>query len=59
MTTWARLAEPLAWGSVAVIGALVLAAAVGGDSSAVGVGLIGLLAIGGWLAWGRQQGHRC
>ena len=54
MTTWTRLAEPLAWGSVAVIGALVLAAAVGGDSSAVGVGLIGLLAIGGWLAWGRQ-----
>ncbi|MBC7663061.1 MAG: hypothetical protein H7276_04550, partial [Caulobacter sp.] len=54
MTTWARLAEPLAWGLAAAIGALVVAAAVSGDSSAVGVGVIGLLAIGGWLAWRRQ-----
>lgn len=53
-TTWARLAEPLAWGLAAVIGALVAAAAVSGDSSAVGVGLLVLLAIGTWLAWGRQ-----
>ena len=54
MTTWARLAEPLAWGLAGVIGALVVAAAAGGDSSAVGVGVIGLLGIGTWLAWGRQ-----
>ena len=54
MNSWARLAEPLAWGLAATVGALVVAAAVGGDSSAVGVGLVGLLAIGTWLAWGRQ-----
>ncbi len=54
MTSWPDLAEPLAWGAAAVLGALVLAAAVSGDSSAVGVGLIGLLGIGAWLAWGRQ-----
>jgi hypothetical protein len=54
MPSWARLAEPLAWGLAAVIGALVAAAAVSGDSSAVGVGLVGLLGVGTWLAWGRQ-----
>ncbi len=54
MSGWSKLAEPLAWGLAAVLGALVLAAAVGGDSAAVGVGLIGLLGIGAWLAWGRQ-----
>lgn len=54
MRSWLRLAEPLAWGLVAAIGALVVAAAMGGDSAAVGIGLIGLLAVGAWLAWGRQ-----
>jgi O-antigen ligase len=54
VTGWARLAEPLAWGLAAAIGALMVAAAVSGDSSAVGVGVIGLLAIAGWLAWRRQ-----
>ena len=54
MTGWLRLAEPLAWGLVAALGALVAVAAMTGDSSAVGVGLVGLLGIGTWLAWGRQ-----
>ncbi len=54
MRIWATLGEPLAWGLVAVIGALFLAAAAAGDSSTVGVGIVGLLAIGVWLAWGRQ-----
>jgi len=31
-----------------------LAAAVGGDSAALGVGLVGLLGVGTWLAWGRH-----
>lgn len=54
MNSWARLAEPLAWGLAAAVGALAVAAAVGGDSSAAGVGMVGLLAIGTWLAWRRQ-----
>jgi len=54
MRSCARLAEPLAWGLVAVLGALVGAAAMTGDSSAAGVGLVCLLGIGAWLAWGRQ-----
>jgi O-antigen ligase len=54
MTSWPDLAEPIAWGVAGVLGALVLAAAMGGDSSAVGAGLVGLLGIAAWLAWGRQ-----
>ena len=54
MRAWATLGEPLAWGLAAVCGALVVAAAVGGDSSAVGVGLVGMLGLGAWLAWGRR-----
>ncbi len=54
MRFWATLGEPLAWGLVAVIGALFLAAAAAGDSSTVGVGIVGLLGVGVWLAWGRQ-----
>ena len=54
MRSWATLGEPLAWGLAAVCGALVVAAAVGGESSAVGVGLVGLLGLGTWLAWGRR-----
>ena len=54
MRTWATLGEPLAWGLAAVCGALVVAAGVGGDSSVVGVGVVGLLGLSTWLAWGRR-----
>ncbi|MGN6524996.1 MAG: O-antigen ligase family protein [Burkholderiaceae bacterium] len=55
MKLWAALGEPLAWGLAAVAGALVVAkAATLGESAAAGVGVVGLLGIGAWLAWRRR-----
>lgn len=54
MRLLATLREPLAWGLAAAFGALVVAMAVGGGSATVGVGLVGLLGLGAWLAYSRQ-----
>jgi len=54
MRAWATLGGPLAWSLAGGVGALVLAAALGGASMALGGALVFLLLAGIALAWGRQ-----
>ncbi len=45
-------ARHVAWLLAAGLGAVVVAAGIAGESSAVAFGLLGLLALGTWIAWG-------